>query len=175
MLNNSSRGIITWPWAPLVPSPYLGGKPILCALLWLAAEVLLLEGYHHSTFILEAQQATGWIEGCWRVGNFRNSDELWAAPRGEFCSTHGSVFSPFLLTLLEIATFGILGYYNNCSTAFTGKGLPGSTGRGLKEELAVAGMSWKGSFPPKLYKLCTVDQTLEELRALPRQLRPLCL
>lgn len=67
MLNNSSRGIITWPWAPqapLVPSSYLGGKPILWGLLWLTAEVLLLEGYHHPSLKLEAEQATGWIEGC---------------------------------------------------------------------------------------------------------------
>lgn len=31
----------------------------------------------------------------------------------------------------------------------------------------MAGMSWKSSFPPKLCKFSTVDQTLEELRAAP--------
>lgn len=63
------------PRSPWLPIPYLGGKPILCGLLWFTAgEALLLEGYPRSSFKLEAEQATGWIEGGWRVGNFRNSD-----------------------------------------------------------------------------------------------------
>lgn len=61
--------------------------------------MLLLEGYHHSSLKLEAEQATGWIEAGWRFGNFRNSDELCAAPRGEFCSTHGSIFFPFFIDI----------------------------------------------------------------------------
>lgn len=88
-------GISTWPWVPQVPvasQSYPGGKPILCGLLGFTAEVFLLEGYHHSPFKLEAEQATGWMESGWRVGNLRNSDELWAALRSGFCSTHRSTF-----------------------------------------------------------------------------------
>lgn len=55
------------------------------------------------------------------------------SPQGlNFAAPTGASFLPFLLTLLEMATFGIPGYCNNCSTAFMGKGLPRSAGRGLK-------------------------------------------
>lgn len=84
------------PRSPWIPSPCLGGKPTLCGLLWFSAgEAWLPEGHHHSSFKLEAEQATAWIEGAWEAGNFRNSDELRAAPRNEFYSTYGSCLFAF--------------------------------------------------------------------------------
>lgn len=122
------------PRSPWLPSACLGGKPTLCGLLWFTAgEMLLLEGYHHSSLKLEAEQATGWIEGGWRVGLNSEIQMNYVQPQGEnFAALTGASFFPFLLTLLEIATFGIPGYYKNCSTAFMGRGFPRSTGRGLK-------------------------------------------
>lgn len=85
-------GISAWPWVPQIPVASLPISWRKTHPVWVV--VFLLEGYHHSSFKLEAEQATGWMEGGWRVGNFRNSDELWAAPRAEFCSTHRSTFLP---------------------------------------------------------------------------------
>lgn len=130
MLNNSSRGGsvhgLGFPRSLWLPCPYLGGKPILCGLLCFCLRGITIPLLNWKLNKLQAG---------WKVDGGLGTSEIQmncGQPQGlNFAAPTGAPFPPpFLLKFSW--KFGIPGYNNNCSTAFMGKGLPRSTGRGLK-------------------------------------------